>query len=102
MKVLNPLKMPFGTAKFSRLKNVSYHQWEDAFDVEFEDGLSFLEPHQIIRHANKIAPSAIVERVRLDEDLRHGFFVHYSNGQVAEVSWAFIRERPPKNCLHCK
>jgi len=28
--------------------------------------------------------------------LRHGFFVHYDNGQTAEVSWAFIRELPPK------
>jgi hypothetical protein len=25
-----------------------------------------------------------------------GFFVHYDNGQTAEVSWAFIRELPPK------
>jgi hypothetical protein len=25
-----------------------------------------------------------------------GFFVHYDNGQTAEVSWAFIREEPPQ------
>ncbi len=96
MKVLNPLKTPFGRAKFSRVKAVSYHQWEDAFAVEFDDGLSFLEPHQTIRKANKIALKAVVERVELDEDLRHGFYIHYDNGQVAEVSWAFIRELPPK------
>ena len=24
-------------------------------------------------------------------------FVHYDNGQTAEVSWSFIRELPPKN-----
>jgi hypothetical protein len=95
MKVLNPLKAPFGKAKFSRVKNVGYHQWEDAFEIEFDDGLSFLEPHRTIRRANKISAKAVVERVELDEELRHGFFVHYDNGQLAEVSWAFIRELPP-------
>jgi hypothetical protein len=97
IKVSNPLKAPFGTARFSRVRNVSYKQWEDAFDVGFEDGLSFLEPHKTIREANKIAGSATVERVQLDEEMRQGFFVHYNNGQVAEVSWAFVRELPPRS-----
>ena len=96
MKVMNPLKAPFGKGKFSAVKAVSYHQWEDAFAVEFDDGLSFLEPDRTIRKANNISAKAVVERVELDEELRHGFFVHYNNGQVAEVSWAFIRELPPK------
>ena len=96
MKVVNPLKAPFGKAKFSRLKNVSYRQWEDAFEVEFDDGLSFLEPHATIRKANKISPKAVVKSVELEDELRHGFFVHYHNGQKAEVSWSFIRELPPK------
>ena len=96
MKLLNPLKAPFGKGKFSRVKNVAYRQWEDAFEVEFDDGLSFLEPHATIRKANKISPKAVVERVELDGELRHGFFVRYNNEQVAEVSWAFIRELPPK------
>ena len=71
-------------------------QWEDAFDVDFEDGVSFLEPHATIRKANKIAAGASVQSVELDDDLRHGFFVHYDNGQTAGVSWAFIRELPPR------
>lgn len=96
MKVLNPLKAPFGKAKFSRVKNVTYRQWEDAFEVEFDDGLSFLERHITIRKANKISPKAVVTSVELEEELRHGFFVRYDNGQTAEVSWSFIRERPPK------
>jgi hypothetical protein len=96
MKVLNPLKAPFGRGKFSRVKGVSYQQWEDAFAVEFDDGLSFLEPQATIRKANKISAKAVVQSVELDEELRHGFFVHYDNGQTAEVSWAFIRELPPK------
>ncbi len=94
---MNPLKVPFGKGRFSRVKNVSYLQWESAFAVEFEDGLSFLEPDKTIRKANKISSKARPVRVQMDEELRHGFFVHYDNGQVAEVSWAFIRERPPKH-----
>jgi hypothetical protein len=60
MKVLNPLKTAFGKGKFSRLKDVSYHQWEDAFAVEFDDGLCFLEPHQI----SPLPLSAAGERYR--------------------------------------
>ena len=96
MKLLNPLKAPFGKAKFSPVKNVVYRQWEEAFEVEFDDGLSFLEPHKTIRKANKISSKAVIVRVEQDEELRHGFFVHYDNGQAAEVSWAFIRELAPK------
>lgn len=96
MKILNPLKAPFGKGKFSRLRNARYMQWEDAFEVDFEDGLSFLEPHKTIRKANQIAPGASVASVEIEEDLRSGFFVHYDNGQKAEVSWSFIRELPPK------
>ena len=95
MKVINPLKAPFGRGKFSPVKDARYRQWDDAFEVEFADGLSFLEPHKTIRKANRIFPRATVVRVELDEELRHGFFVHYDNGQVAEVSWAFIREQAP-------
>ena len=96
MKVLNPLKVPFGKGKASPVRSATYRQWEDAFEVEFDDGLSFLEPHATIRKANRIAPRAVVERVEVEEEFRHGFFVHYDNGQVAEVSWAFIRELPPQ------
>jgi hypothetical protein len=96
MKLLDNLKKPFGTAKMVRIKAVRYLAWEDAFDVEFEDGLSFLELHDSVRKANRILPKARIQRVELDEECRIGFFVHYDNGQVAEVSWAFVREFPPK------
>ena len=96
VKLLNPLKAPLGKAKFSRLKNVSYRQWEDAFEVNFDDGLSFLEPHPTIRRANRISPKATAARVEMDDELRPGFIVHDDNGQVAEVFWAFIRELPPR------
>ena len=96
MKTLNPLKALFGKGKFSPLRNARYLQWEDAFEVDFDDGLSFLEPHKTIRKANRIAPAAIVQSLDLEPETRSGFFVHYDNGQTAEVSWAFIRELPPK------
>ena len=96
MKSLTNLKKPFGTARMVRIRSVRYLAWEDAFDVEFDDGLSFLEPHKTIRKANRIAPTAQPVEVALDEECRIGFDVRYDNGQKAEVSWAFIRELPPK------
>ena len=93
---MNPLKVPFGTAKGVALRGVRYLQWEDAFEVDFEDGLTFLEPHTTIRKANKISNGAKPVRVELEDELKHGFFVHYDNGQTAEVSWSFIRELAPE------
>ncbi len=90
------LKKPFGTAKMVDLSAVRYLAWEDAFEVDFADGLSFLEPHSTIRKANRISLKAEVKRVEIDAEFREGFFVHYDNGQKAEVSWAFIRELPPQ------
>ncbi len=95
-------KAPFGKGRFSPVKNVRYLSWEDAFDVEFNDGLCILEPHAAIRRANRISPKAKFDHLEVEDWHRAGFFVHYDNGQVAEVSWAFVRERPPKNCPHCK
>jgi hypothetical protein len=95
VKLLN-LKVPFGTAKMVRVTGAKYLAWEDAFEVDFEDGLTFLEPHESVRRANKISARAKPVRVELDEEPCIGFFVHYDNGQIAEVSWSFIRELPPK------
>ena len=95
MKTLNQLKVPFGRAKMVRVTGAKYLAWEDAFEVDFEDGLSFLEPHHTIRKANRISRKAQPVRVELDEAPCIGFFVYYDNGQVAEVSWSFIRELPP-------
>ena len=96
MNSLTHLKKPFGTAKMVDLIAVRYLAWEDSFEIDFEDGLTFLEPHSTIRKANKISPKAEIERVELEDWCRAGFYVHYSNGQTAEVSWSFIRELPPK------
>lgn len=96
MKSLTNLKKPFGTAKMVRIRSVCYLAWEDAFDVEFDDGLSFLEPHSTIRKANKISSKAEPVEIVLDEECRIGFEVRYNTGEIAEVSWSFIRELPPQ------
>jgi hypothetical protein len=96
MKASVQLKKPYGKGTFSRVRNARYLGWENAFDVEFEDGLCFLEPHATIRKANKIAAKAMPVSVEVDDDLGSHFKITYDNGQTAEVSWAFIRELPPK------
>ena len=96
MKITSRLKKPFGTAKMVDIVHVRYLDWEDAFDVEFEDGLSFLELHATVKKANKISAEAVPVEVVLEKETRSGFEVRYDNGQTAEVSWAFIRELPPK------
>jgi hypothetical protein len=96
MKSTLNLKAPFGQARFSRIRGVRYLAWEDAFDVDFDDGLSFLEPHTAIRKASKISAKAKPVKVVLDDELREGFDVTYDTGETAEVSWSFIRELPPK------
>jgi hypothetical protein len=55
------------------LTGVRYLAWEDAFEVDFADGLSFLEPHSTIRKANHISPKAVVERVEIDAEFHEGF-----------------------------
>ena len=72
MKLLN-LKVPFGTAKMVRVTGAKYLAWEDAFEVDFEDGLTFLEPNATIRKANKISAEAKPVRVELDEEPCIGF-----------------------------
>ncbi len=75
--------------------HVRYLTWEDAFDVEFEDGISFLEPHKTIRRANHISARAAPVAVILD-DTSLGFEVRYDTGEIGEISWAFVRELPPR------
>ena len=59
MKTSVQLKKPYGKGVFARVRHARYLGWEDAFDVEFADGLSFLEPHATVRKANRIAASAV-------------------------------------------
>ena len=94
-RTLTRLRKPFGTSKMAGVTDVRYLAWEDAFAVDFDDGLTFLEPHKTIRKANRISRQAQVERVTLDEECHDGFFVHYDTGETADVAWDFSRELPP-------
>ena len=58
-----------GKAAFARVKHVRYLSWENAFDVEFGDGLCFLEPHAVIRKANRISGIAHPVGVEVDQKL---------------------------------
>jgi hypothetical protein len=37
--MISSVKVPFGTAKMVRVTGAKYLAWEDAFEVDFEDGL---------------------------------------------------------------
>ena len=97
MKTVTTAKKPFGKARYSPVKHARYLDWEDAFDVEFDDGLSFLEPHSTIKKANKISPHAVPIRVSVPRKFRSHFQIKYDTGETAEVSWSFVHELPPKN-----
>ena len=99
MKTLNFLKKPFGQSGFSPIRHARYLGWEDAFEVEFEDGLCFLEPHAVIRRANRIAADDRPVGVAVDPELHSHFTVSYESGARAEVSWSFIRENAPVDTL---
>ena len=96
MRTKVQLKKAYGKATFARVKHVRYLSWEDAFDVEFEDGLCFLEPHAAIRKANRISGRAVPVTVEADHELGSHFTVTYDTGEKAEVSWSFVREMPPR------
>jgi hypothetical protein len=96
VKTVTTAKKPFAKAKYSPVKHARYLDWEDAFDVEFDDGLSFLEPHRTIKKANKISAKAVPVRVSVPRKFRSHFKIDYDTGEIAEVSWSFIREFPPK------
>lgn len=95
MNTLNLIKKPFGKSSFSPIRHARYLGWEDAFQVEFEDGLCFLEPHESIRKANRIALSDRPVAVAVDSELHSYFTVSYESGARAEVSWSFVRENAP-------
>lgn len=95
MKTLNLIKKSFGTSSFSPIRHARYLGWEDAFEIEFEDGLCFLEPHDAIRQANRISASDRPVAVAVDPELHSHFTVSYESGAQAEVSWSFVRENAP-------
>ena len=53
MKTVITAKKPFSKGNYSPVKHARYLDWEDAFEVEFDDGLSFLEAHRTIKKATR-------------------------------------------------
>ena len=97
MKTVTTAKKPFAKGNYSPGKHARYLDREDAFDVEFDDGLSFLEPHRTIKKANKISAEAVPVRVSVPKKFRSHLKIEYDTGESAEVSWSFVRELPPSN-----
>ena len=103
---IHSAKVPFGKGNFSKVKNVRYLSWEDAFDVEFADGLCILEPHATIRKANRIPLKTKFDHLEIEDWCQSGFYVHYDNGQTAEVSRVqefqqlFIGQRRPVRLMN--
>lgn len=96
MKTVSTVKRPFGKASYSPVKHARYLDWEDAFDVEFDERAFVFGTKKTIRKANKISSAAIPKRVSVPKKYRTHFKIEYNTGEVAEVSWSFIREFPPK------
>jgi hypothetical protein len=88
-----------GTARFEPIRDAKYLSWEDAFEIEFESGLTYLVSNRELRAANRLPRrSSTVAAVWVDPELRSGFHVRYEDGQVAEASWEFVKEEvgPPQ------
>ena len=62
MKALNLIKKPFGESTFSPIRYARYLGWEDAFEVEFEDDLCFLESS---RTKQSVKPTGLLRAIAL-------------------------------------
>ena len=86
-------RKPFGTATFDRIRSVRYLSWEDAFEVEFDSGVSYLVDNADLRRRNGLpAKGQEVVATWVDPELRSGFYVRYANDETAEASWEFVKE----------
>jgi hypothetical protein len=91
--IVAPTQKKLGTARFERMRDVKYLSWEDAFEVEFESGLSYLVTNRALRAANRLSrKGSTVAAVWVDPELHSGFHVRYEDGAVAEASWEFVKE----------
>jgi len=95
VKSIAATKESFGRASFSPIRRARYLVRQDAFEVEFADGLCFLESHEAIRQANQIGMNDKLVSVAVDPELRSHFIATYASQTQARVSWSFIRENAP-------
>jgi hypothetical protein len=96
VKSVTATKEPFGRASFSPMRRACYLARQDAFEVEFADGLCCLESHKAIRHANHIGMNDKLVSVAVDSELRSHFVATYASQAQAKVSWSFSRENAPQ------
>jgi hypothetical protein len=97
VKIVTTVKKPFGKAKYSPVKHARYLDWEDAFDVEFDDGLCILEPHATFAAQTKLRQKQSLNRVRSKIGPVAVFLsIPTTPKAFGEVSWSFVRELPPK------
>jgi len=89
-------KKPFGRASFSPIRQARYLAGQDAFEVQFADGMCFLESNEAIRRANRIETNDKLVSVAVDLELRSHFIATYASDAQARVSWSFIRENAPQ------
>ena len=95
VKSITATKEPFGRASFSPIRRARYLARQDAFEVEFADGLCFLESHESIRRANRIGMNDKFMSVTIGPELQSHFIATYASQAQARVSWSFVRENAP-------
>lgn len=96
MKIISK-QLPFGFASFEPMRAVRFVADEDAFEIEFDSGETFLLSRASLITANGLKPADHCEpdSIWIDGETRSGFFVRFSDGVEAEASWEFVKERRP-------
>ncbi|MSU70543.1 MAG: hypothetical protein EXS39_07180 [Opitutaceae bacterium] len=88
---------PFGTATSEPIVRVRYLDKRDVFEVEFSSGEIYVIKHAAILKANGlVAGTGEVDSVWIEGEMRSGFLVRYTNGEMADCAWDFVKESPLK------
>ena len=97
MKSLTALKKPFGSKdSFSRVKMPAI--WVGKMPSRSNSTMVYASSRSRIQQSsarNKISRPAVPIRVSVPDKYRSHFRIDYDTGEIAEVSWEFIRELPP-------
>ena len=64
----------------------------DTFEIEFESGETYQLSHATLRRANQLTGTAEVDSVWVEAEVRAGFLVRYTNGELADCAWDFVKE----------
>ncbi|MCX6936912.1 MAG: hypothetical protein NTU80_03290 [Verrucomicrobia bacterium] len=83
---------PLGKGHFEPIHTVRYLDDTDTFEVEFESGETYQLSHANLRRANQLTGTAEVDSVWVEAEVRAGFLVRYTNGELADCAWDFVKE----------